>query len=39
MMLRLMGVVLDAGVATAWHSVRVARAGFRVCAIDNSQTM
>jgi 2-polyprenyl-3-methyl-5-hydroxy-6-metoxy-1,4-benzoquinol methylase len=44
MMLRLMGVepgarVLDAGCSHGVHSVRVARAGFRVCAIDNSQTM
>ena len=44
MVLRLMGVepgarVLDAGCSHGVHSVRVARAGFRVCAIDNSQTM
>jgi SAM-dependent methyltransferase len=43
-MLRLMDVepgatVLDAGCGPGVHSVRVARAGFRVCAIDVSQTM
>jgi SAM-dependent methyltransferase len=43
-MLRLMGVdpgamVLDAGCGPGVHSVRVARAGFRVCAVDISQTM
>jgi 2-polyprenyl-3-methyl-5-hydroxy-6-metoxy-1,4-benzoquinol methylase len=44
MMLRLMEVepramVLDAGCGPGVHSVRVARAGFRVCAIDISRTM
>src|ERR1700675_888990 len=43
-MLKLMEVepgatVLDAGCGPGVHSVRVARAGFRVCAIDVSQTM
>jgi SAM-dependent methyltransferase len=43
-MLRLMEVepgaqVLDAGCGPGVHSVRVARAGYRVCAIDVSQTM
>src|SRR5271168_3891238 len=43
-MLRLMEVepgarVLDAGCGPGVHSVRVARAGFRVCAVDFSQTM
>jgi len=43
-MLRLMevesgAIVLDAGCGPRVHSVRVARAGFRVCAIDISQTM
>ena len=31
--------VLDAGCGPGVHSVRVARAGYRVCAIDISQTM
>jgi ubiquinone/menaquinone biosynthesis C-methylase UbiE len=44
MMLRLMDVrpgaeVLDAGCGPGVHSIRVARAGFRVRAIDISQTM
>jgi ubiquinone/menaquinone biosynthesis C-methylase UbiE len=44
MMLRLMNVgpgaeVLDAGCGPGVHSIRVARAGFRVRAIDISQTM
>jgi SAM-dependent methyltransferase len=43
-MLRLMGIesgatVLDAGCGPGVHSVRVARAGCRVCAVDISQTM
>jgi len=43
-MLRLMGVepgarVLDAGCGPGVHSVRVARAGCQVCAVDISQTM
>jgi 2-polyprenyl-3-methyl-5-hydroxy-6-metoxy-1,4-benzoquinol methylase len=43
-MLRFMEVepgatVLDAGCGPGVHSVRVARAGYRVCAIDVSQTM
>lgn len=43
-MLKLMGVepgamVLDAGCGPGVHSIRVARAGFRVRAIDISQTM
>jgi len=43
-MLRLMDVepgatVLDAGCGPGVHSVRVAHAGYRVCAIDFSQTM
>lgn len=43
-MLRLMGVepgavVLDAGCGPGVHSARVARAGFRVCAVDISQAM
>jgi ubiquinone/menaquinone biosynthesis C-methylase UbiE len=43
-MLLLMGVepgakVLDAGCGPGVHSVRAARAGYRVCAIDLSQTM
>jgi 2-polyprenyl-3-methyl-5-hydroxy-6-metoxy-1,4-benzoquinol methylase len=43
-MLRMMQVdpgalVLDAGCGPGVHSVRVAKAGFRVCAIDVSQTM
>lgn len=43
-MLRLMEVepgatVLDAGCGPGVHSVRVAREGYRVCAIDVSQTM
>ena len=43
-MLRLMEVepgasVLDAGCGPGVHSVRVAREGYRVCAIDFSQTM
>jgi SAM-dependent methyltransferase len=43
-MLRLMEVetgamVLDAGCGPGVHSVRVAREGFRVCAVDISQTM
>jgi 2-polyprenyl-3-methyl-5-hydroxy-6-metoxy-1,4-benzoquinol methylase len=43
-MLRLMGVepgarVLDAGCGPGVHSARVARAGYRVCAVDFSQTM
>jgi cyclopropane fatty-acyl-phospholipid synthase-like methyltransferase len=43
-MLRLMGVepgviVLDAGCGPGVHSVRAARAGCRVCAVDISQTM
>jgi len=43
-MLRIMDVedgatVLDAGCGPGMHSVRVAMAGFRVCAIDFSETM